>query len=383
MLTQSISANYNLLHHKDAGNERAELSKESAEVSPSMNQASKQRIIILAEGKLDLFSAKTAVSVIRYRRDDVVAVIDRTNAGKDLETIVGVGNGIPIVCNIEETLKLKPTHLLIGIAPPGGMLPLEWRKHINDALKNKIHIISGLHIHLSEEDEFSRLAQSNKLEIWDVRKVPENTPIGTGKAKETKTLRILTVGSDCNIGKMVTSIEITKAAKKRGINACFIATGQTGIMIEGSGIAIDHVVSDFISGAAEKLVLDRAQYKLLNIEGQGSIIHPAYSGVTLGLLHGSAPQGLILCHQPSRKTLRHLPNFTILPLTYLIDLYEKLAQPIHPCKVIGISLNCFGMTDQESLAEIKKVEKETKLPVTDPIKFGVDKFIEVIQPLLP
>ncbi|MFN3532051.1 MAG: DUF1611 domain-containing protein [Candidatus Brocadia sp.] len=342
-----------------------------------------RRLIILTEGRLDVFSAKTAINVIRYRKEDVVALIDRVNAGKDLESIIGIGKGIPIVSTVAEALHLKPTALLIGIAPPGGMLPTEWRKHITDALKNKLHIISGLHCHLNDDPEFSKLAHDYQREIWDVRKPPEDIPLGTGKAKETKTLRILTVGSDCNIGKMVASIEITNAAKKRGIHACFVATGQTGIMIDGSGIAVDHVISDFISGAAEKLVLDRARHQLLSIEGQGTIVHPAYSGVTLGLLHGSAPQGLILCHQPTRKTLRHFDNFPILPLPYLIELYEKLAQPVHPCKVIGISLNCFDMSDYDALQEIEKVEKETKLPATDPIKFGVDKFIDGIRPLLP
>ncbi|HEY4481475.1 MAG TPA: DUF1611 domain-containing protein [Candidatus Brocadiaceae bacterium] len=348
-----------------------------------MNSMTKRKLVILTEGRLDVFSAKTAVSVIRYCREEVVAVIDSVNAGKDIESIIGVGKGIPIVSTVAETLPLKPTALLIGIAPPGGMLPAEWRKHITDALKNNLDIISGLHCHVSDDPEFTQLAHDHRREIWDVRKVPEDIPLGTVKAKETKTLRILTVGSDCNIGKMVTSIEITNAAKKRGINACFVATGQTGIMIEGSGIAVDHVISDFISGAAEKLVLDRAQYQLLSIEGQGTIVHPAYSGVTLGLLHGSAPQGLILCHQPARKTLRHFASFPILPLPYLIELYEKLAQPVHPCKVLGISLNCVGMSDNNALREIQKVEKETKLPATDPIKFGVDKFIDVISPLLP
>lgn len=348
-----------------------------------MYSMTNRRLIILTEGRLDVFNAKTAVSVIRYRKEDVVALIDQVNAGKDLESIIGIGKGIPIVSTIAETLHLKPTALLIGIAPPGGMLPAEWRKHITDALKNKLHIISGLHCHLGDDSEFCKLAQDHQLDIWDVRNPPDTIPLGTGKAKETKTLRILTVGSDCNIGKMVTSIEIANAAKKRGFNACFVATGQTGIMIDGSGIAVDHVISDFISGAAEKLVLDRAHYQLLSIEGQGTIVHPAYSGVTLGLLHGSAPQGLILCHQPTRKTLRHFANFPILPLPYLIELYEKLAQPVHPCKVIGVSLNCFDMTDHDALQEIQKVEKETKLPATDPIKFGVDKFIDGIRPLLP
>ncbi len=343
----------------------------------------KRRLVILAEGRLDVFGAKTAVSIVRYRKEEVVAIIDSVNAGKALESIIGVGRGIPIVCSIEETLKLKPTALLIGIAPPGGLLPVEWRKHIIDALQNNLHIISGLHIHLGDDREFCKLAHDRKLEIWDVRKPPADIPLGAGKAKETKTLRILTVGSDCNIGKMVTSIEITNAARKRGISACFVATGQTGIMIEGSGIAVDHVISDFIAGAAEKLVLDRSQYQLLSIEGQGAVVHPAYSGVTVGLLHGSAPQGLILCHQPTRKTLRHFPNFPILPLPYLIEVYEKLSQPLHPCNVLGISLNCFGMSDRDALQEIQKVEKETKLPCTDPIKFGVDKFVDVIRPLLP
>lgn len=342
-----------------------------------------RRLVILTEGRLDVFSAKTAVSIIRYCKEDVVALVDRVNAGKELDSIIGIGKGIPIVSTIEETLPLKPTALLIGIAPPGGMLPAEWRKHITDAIKNRLHIISGLHCHLGDDSEFCKLAKDNQLDIWDVRKPPEDVPLGTGKAKETKTLRLLTVGSDCNIGKMVTSLEITNAAKKRGINACFVATGQTGIMIEGSGIAVDHVISDFISGAAEKLVLDRAHYQLLSIEGQGTIVHPAYSGVTLGLLHGSAPQGLILCHQPTRKTLRHFADFPLLPLPYLIELYEKLAQPVHPCKVLGISLNCFGMSDHDALQEIQKVEKETKLPATDPIKFGVSKFMDSIHSLLP
>jgi len=348
-----------------------------------MNFIQNRRLVILTEGRLDLFSAKTAVSVIRYRKEDVVALIDHVNAGKDPESIIGIGKGIPIVATIGDALHLKPNALLIGIAPPGGMLPAEWRKHITDALKNGLHIISGLHCHLNDDREFRQLANEHHVEIWDVRKPSEDIPLGTGKAKNTRTLRILTVGSDCNIGKMVTSIEITNAARNRGINACFIATGQTGIMIDGSGIAVDHVVSDFVSGAAEKLVLDRAQYQLLSIEGQGTIVHPAYSGVTLGLLHGSAPQGLILCHQPTRKTLRHFNDFPILPLSYLIDLYEKLAQPVYPCRVLGISLNCFGMTDRDALQEIQRIEKETKLPVTDPIKFGVSKFMDSIQALLP
>ncbi|MCF6158272.1 MAG: DUF1611 domain-containing protein [wastewater metagenome] len=342
----------------------------------------KRRIIVLADGRFDIFNAKTAVGVIRYCREEVIALIDRYHVGKDPSEIIGIGKGIPIADSIEEILPLQPTDLLIGIAPPGGVLPPEWRKYLVDALKNRINIISGLHYHIGEDPEFSQLARDYRVKILDIRKSPEDLGIGTGKAKETKAVRILTVGSDCNVGKMVTSLEITRAAKRRGVSACFVATGQTGIMIEGAGIAVDHVLSDFISGAAEKLMLERAHYQLLSVEGQGSLVHPAYSGVTLGLLHGIVPQGLILCHQPTRKMVRHT-NFPLLPLPRLIELYEGIAHPVHPCKVLGISLNCFGMSDQEAREEIQNTEKETKLPATDPLKFGVDKFIDTIRPLLP
>lgn len=348
-----------------------------------MISTSKRRLVILTEGKLDIHSAKTAVSIVRYCKDEVVAIIDLYNAGKDLEAIIGIGKDIPIFSTVKETLHLKPESLLIGIAPLGGVLPIEWQIHIRDALQNKLNVISGLHTYISDDLEFGKLAQKNQLNIYDVRKPPEKLSIGTGKAKEVKTFRVLTVGTDCNVGKMVTSIEIANAAKKRGIDACFVATGQTGILIEGSGIAIDHVLSDFISGATEKLILDRAQYNLLCIEGQGAVIHPAYSGVNVGLLHGALPQGIIMCHQPTRKTLRHFENFPILPIQHIIELNEKLVQPFQSCKVLGISLNCYGMSDEEALREIEKTEREIKLPATDPIRFGVDKFLEVIQPLLP
>ncbi|MGQ3683843.1 MAG: DUF1611 domain-containing protein [Candidatus Loosdrechtia sp.] len=342
----------------------------------------KQRILILAEGKFDIFNAKTAVGVIRYRKEEVVGIIDRFNTGKDAASLIGIGKNIPVVSNVAEAMPLQPTDLLIGIAPPGGTLPVEWRNHITDAIRNKLNIVSGLHCYLGEDPQFLQLARDHEVNIRDVRKSPKDIGIGTGRAKETRTLRILTVGSDCNVGKMLTSLEVTHAAKKEGINACFVATGQTGIMIEGSGIAVDHVLSDFISGAAEKLVLDRAHFRLLSIEGQGSVIHPAYSGVTLGLLHGTAPQGLILCHQPARKILRHT-KFPMLPLHDLIELYEKLAQPFYPCKVLGISLNSYGMSEHDALQEIRNTEKETKLPATDPVRFGVAKFLDVIRPLLP
>ncbi|MBI2559632.1 MAG: DUF1611 domain-containing protein [Planctomycetes bacterium] len=340
-----------------------------------------RRMIILTEGHLGVFDSKTATSVIRYRSEEVVAVLDSTCAGKKLEEFIGVGKGIPIVGSVNEALKFKPTVLLIGIAPPGGALPLEWRRYILDAISHGLDIISGLHTYLGEDPEFARLASEKKVTISDVRKPPEDLPIGTGKAKDVFATKILTVGTDCNIGKMVTSIEITCLAKEQGINACFVATGQTGIMIEGSGIAVDRVIADFIAGAAEQLVLERAHYDLLLIEGQGSLNHPAYSGVTLGLLHGSVPDGLILCHQPGRNAIRRY-NFPIPPLLEMINMYENISKPVHPCKVLGISLNCYGISNREARKAVDETEEETNLPTTDPIMFGSAKLLEPISSLV-
>lgn len=340
----------------------------------------KRRMIILTEGHLGVFESKTATSVIRYRSEEVVAVLDSTCTGKKLEEFIGVGKGIPIVGSVNEALKFKPTALLIGIAPPGGALPMEWRRYIVDAINCGLDVISGLHTYIGEDPEFAKLASGKKVTISDVRKPPENLPIGTGKAKDVFATKILTVGTDCNIGKMVTSIEITRLAKEQGINACFVATGQTGIMIEGSGIAVDRVIADFIAGAAEQMVLERAHYDLLLIEGQGSLNHPAYSGVTLGLLHGSVPDGLILCHQPGRTSIRRY-HFPIPPLSELINMYESISRPVHPCKVLGISLNCYGLSNHEARKSVDETEAETNLPTTDPIMFGPDKLLKAIQEL--
>lgn len=349
-----------------------------------MNEASitmKRRMVILTEGHLGVFDSKTATSVIRYRGEEVVAVLDSACTGKKLEEFVGLGKGIPIVGSVNEALKFKPTAMLIGIAPPGGTLPEEWRGYIVDAINQGLDIISGLHTYIGDGPEFARLASEKKVAISDIRKPPEDLPIGTGKAKEVFATKILTVGTDCNIGKMVTSIEIARLAKEQGINACFVATGQTGIMIEGSGIAVDRVIADFIAGAAEQLVLERAHYDLLLVEGQGSLNHPAYSGVTLGLLHGAVPDGLILCHQPGRTVLRRY-NFPIPPLSEIINIYESVSKLVHPCKVLGISLNCHGLSKDESIRAIDETEAETNLPATDPVMLGPDKLLKAILPCM-
>ena len=337
------------------------------------------RIAILAEGSFGVLESKTATVLVRYLPDNVVAVIDSSHAGKDVSEVIEIGHGIPVIKKLADAMQFQPTMLAIGIAPPGGELPTEWDGIIRDAISHGLHIMSGLHHFLSDNDELSELAAKNNVILWDARKPPENLPVATCKADDVEATVVLTVGSDCRVGKMLSGIEITKAARTRGLNAEFCPTGQNGIMVWGWGIAIDAVVSDFTAGAAEQIVLEGAKnHDLLIVEGQGSLVHPGYSGVTLSLLHGSMPDAMIFCHQPSRDTVA---RYTVpLPsLTDMINHYETLAAPIKPAKVIGIALNCFDLTKKETVKAINDIEKETGLPATDVVKYGADKLVDAIQ----
>ncbi|HET6568000.1 MAG TPA: DUF1611 domain-containing protein, partial [Rhodothermales bacterium] len=282
-----------------------------------------RRLVLLTEGSLDPFNAKTAVGVLRYRPEHVACVLDSFRAGQRLEELVGVGRGIPIVGTPEEALALHPTGLLLGTVAPGGRVPQTWRALIATFLERGLDVISGLHQFLSDDPSLVAIAARTGARIQDLRRPPADLGVATNIAKEQPGLRVLTVGTDCNLGKKVTSLELTRAACEAGWDAAFVATGQTGIAIEGKGIAIDAVISDFVAGAAERLVLDHAGHEVLFIEGQGSVTHPGFSGVTLGLLHGSAPQALILCHHATREFMRACPTPTPVPSpSDVIPLYE-------------------------------------------------------------
>ncbi|MCZ6675694.1 MAG: DUF1611 domain-containing protein [Candidatus Poribacteria bacterium] len=342
-------------------------------------QPNKHKMVILAEGSFGILESKTATVLVRYLPDNVVAVIDSTKAGKDVSEVIEVGRGIPVVSSLAEAMELHPTMLAIGIAPPGGELPEAWRSILQEAIEHGLHVMSGLHRFLSDDPQLADLAKRHNVILWDVRKPPANLPVATCKAADVDSTVVLTVGSDCRVGKMVASIEIADRARNRGLDAEFCATGQNGMMISGWGIAIDAVVSDFTAGASERIVLDGAKnHDLLIVEGQGSLVHPGYSGVTLGLLHGSMPDAMIFCHQPSRKIVA---RYTVpLPsLTEMIRQYEMLAKPIKPAKVIGLALNCFDLTEDEAREAIEAAERETGLPATDVIRFGADKLVDVIE----
>ena len=337
----------------------------------------KQRMLILADGRLDLFTAKTTVGLLRYRPDDVVAVLDREHAGGDLEQLVGAGKGVPIVESVEAALPLRPDTFVIGIAPPGGKLPDAWSNIIMAAIRAKMDIVSGLHTSLADVPEFAALAQQHGVNLIDIRKSTDELTVGTGRAADVEARRILTVGTDCNLGKKLAALEITRGLQQRGSDAVFVPTGQTGIMIAGWGIAIDAVLSDYVSGAVEKMILAKQDAEFLVIEGQGSLVSPSYSGVTLGLLHGTLPHDMILCHAPQRKTIRHL-TIPLPPVEEHIRLHESILAPLFPSRVIGIALNCFGMSEDELKKTVEALEARTGLPTTDCVRCGPDKLVDAV-----
>jgi D-glutamate N-acetyltransferase len=348
-----------------------------------MLEARQHRFFIIADREFGPLTSKTANSCVRYFPERIVAVLDRANAGRTVQDVLGFGGGIPVVGDFDPGLALGPTAVLIGIAPTGGQLPAEWRAWLKAAIARGLEIWSGLHTFIGDDPELGPLARARGVRVLDARKPPADLPIADGRAAEVPAYVVLTVGTDCNVGKMTAQLEIRNELSRGGHRVRFVATGQTGIFIEGWGIAVDAVVADFVAGAAERLVLQGAEdADLVLVEGQGSLIHPGYSGVTLGLLHGSCPDALILCHQPTRDYIGDYhgrgPWVRIPPLPEMIDIYERAAAPVRPAKVIGISLNTFDLDEAAARAAVQRATRETGLPATDPVRFGPAPLAEAI-----
>jgi uncharacterized NAD-dependent epimerase/dehydratase family protein len=342
------------------------------------------RFLIIADGAFHPLTSKTANSCIRYFPERIVAVFDRSTAGKTAQEVLGFGGPIPVVGDFAQGLALGPSAILVGIAPVGGQLPDEWRGWLKLAITRGLEIWSGLHSFIGDDPELGQLARTHGVRIHDVRKPPPGLPVADGRAAEVDAYVILTVGSDCNVGKMTAQLQLRDELVRRGHRARFVATGQTGIFIEGWGIAVDAVVADFVAGAAEQLVLEGAeQADIVLLEGQGSVIHPGYSGVTLGLLHGSCPDGLILCHQSTRDYIGDYhgrePWVKIPPLAELVEIYERAAAPVRPTRVLGICLNTFDLNEREARAAVARAARETGLPVTDPVRFDPAPVVEAIE----
>jgi uncharacterized NAD-dependent epimerase/dehydratase family protein len=268
--------------------------------------------------------------------------------------------------------------MIIGIAPPGGQLPESWYGCILEALNSGLDVAAGLHQRLSAIPEIAACAAKAGRRLHDVRHSDGSYSVGSGLPRAGR--RLLTVGTDCALGKKYTALALAKAMRAQGLSADFRATGQTGILISGSGIAVDAVIADFIAGAAESLSPANNPQHWDIIEGQGSLFHPAYAGVTLGLLHGSQPDALVLCHDPKRSTLSGFPHIPIVALAEAMLVYLAAARLTNPkARFVGVALNTFGMKDADALRVISETAQKLALPCVDPIRTGVDPIVEALE----
>ncbi|MBK9143824.1 MAG: DUF1611 domain-containing protein [Candidatus Melainabacteria bacterium] len=345
-----------------------------------MNVDTRLRLILYAPHEFGGRAAKTAEGLLRYRPEAAACVVDPVKAGLTAAAVIGAGGAVPVVRTIEEAIALGADAVLLGCAFAGGRMPQSWRDDILKAIKSGLSIINGLHDFLVDDAEFSSAAGSMDVSLIDLRMPPEKLNIATGRAASLKAHTVLTVGSDCSVGKMTTSLELLGAARKANRPSRFVATGQTGIIIDGCGVAIDRVIGDFMAGVVEDLVIEAAAgSEYVFIEGQGSIIHPGYSGVTLSILHGAAAECLILCHQEGRITTGE-SDHVIPELPVLVEIYESLARFIRPTKVVGVAIDSRSIaSDADARARLEEYSRQTGLPVTDPVRFGAANLFQAIE----
>jgi uncharacterized NAD-dependent epimerase/dehydratase family protein len=335
-----------------------------------------KRYLILAEGRsADPHYGKTMRGVVAYADVPTVAILDSERVGETYE-------GIPIVGAVADALAYEPTTALVGVATQGGRFPPAWRELLKECVAARLDVENGLHEYLSDDPELVRLATERGVELRDLRKPPAGLNVPTGANLELGARIVLTVGSDCAIGKMTVALELDREAKRRGLRSAFVPTGQTGIAIAGWGISVDAVVSDFVAGAAEQLVVEGAERggEILWVEGQGALLHPAYSGVTLGLIHGAAPHAFVLCHLAGSTEIEGYPGHPLRTLPELVELHERIALPRRPAKVEAIALNTRALDAAAARAAIAAAEGETGLTADDPVRFGATRLVEALLP---
>jgi len=335
-----------------------------------------RKILILTEGLSSPNSAKTACSVIRYRRDEVVGVLDSTVSPQACQNLLEVGGDLPVVNSVDTIPEANV--LLIGIAPTGGGLPEPMRLQVLAAIERGMDVESGLHDFLSDDEEFVSAAAKSGSVLRDLRRNNERD-VAQRQNISSDCLRVHTVGHDCSVGKMITSIELARGLQADGVHAKFIATGQTGILVEGDGCPVDAVVADFINGSVEKQILAHQHHEVLVIEGQGSITHPCYSAVTLGLLHGCLPNCLVYCYELGRTQVKGVDHIELPPMESQRDLYLAMANAAHDCRFIGISINSRNTDEKAYRKEKDRIESEWDLPACDVFRENAGPLVNAVK----
>jgi uncharacterized NAD-dependent epimerase/dehydratase family protein len=334
-----------------------------------------RRLLVLAEGHSDdPHFGKTARGVLRYRPESVVAVLDSRRAGETQD-------GFPVVATVPEALALGVTSALVGVATQGGRFPPAWRQLLRDCITGGLDVENGLHEFIADDPELAELAALHGVALHDLRKPPPGLNVPTGANLTHAAKVVLLVGSDCAIGKMTVALELDAEAKRAGVASEFVPTGQTGIAIAGWGIAVDAVVSDFVAGAAESLVLEGVARggDVLFVEGQGSLLHPAYSGVTLGLLHGSAPHVYVLCHMAGQQFVDDDARFPMPSLGSLVELHERVSLLARPARVAAIAVNTRLLSEDDARTTLAAAEEVTGLTVDDPVRFGALRLLAAVM----
>jgi uncharacterized NAD-dependent epimerase/dehydratase family protein len=353
------------------------MSSEATMTTLSNSDLLARKCVVFAEACFGLFTSKIAASFLRYRSDRCVALIDSTKAGQTVQDVIGYGGAIPIVKDVSEALRFEPEVLIVGKGLHSAELPEGWKAPLLAAMQHGLHVINCIHYRLTDNADFARCARENRITIWETKDPP---PLQLNKARvlELNSFIIHTCGSDSNIGKKTAGLEIFREATRRGIKSGFAATGQTGMMISGHGIAIDGVPGDFIAGAVEKVVMDAALGNdWVVLEGQGSLNHIGASGIALALLHGGLPHALVFCHRLGLERTK-VWNTRIISIPELIRLNEELTVFERPAKVVAISVNGAGLSELEFRKEVKKLEEQTGLVVVDPCRQGAGRLVDAL-----
>lgn len=316
----------------------------------------------------DQLAAKMAQGIISWRPEAAVGQYRMPTCKADM----GISD-----MSISEAIENGAKTLIIGVVNRGGIISEAWKSILIEALEAGMDIASGLHNQLNDDPELVAAALAAGQTLYDVRLPSMQYPIANGKKRSGK--RCLAVGTDCSVGKMYTALAIDREMKKRGQHSTFRATGQCGILIEGDGVPLDAVVADFMAGAVEYLTPDNDASHWDIIEGQGSLFHASYSGVTMALIHGGQPDALILCHEPTREHMRGLPDYQLPSLEQLNDLALTLAKVVNPaCKVAGISVNTQHLSEDEAVNYLSEVEKQMGLPTVDPFRHGAGRLVDAL-----
>lgn len=346
-----------------------------------------QAVVLLQHGGLDSLTGKTGLAMLRHRPGPIVAVIDPHHAGASLEAVTGIRRAVPVVADLQEALHFGPEVAVIGLAPSGGRLPQPVRADALAALRAGLSLASGLHSRLAADPEFAAIPLAPGQWIWDLRREPDGLQVAQARAASLPQRRVLALGTDMAVGKMSACLALQAAAEARGLPSGFVGTGQAGILISGSGVALDAVRVDYAAGAVEAAVLRAAERLprdgVVLVEGQGSLCHPG-SSASLPLLRGSQPTDLLLVHRAGQRTIERLPRVPLPPLPALVQLSEALAaigRPVDagpPPRVRALALNTARLEAAAAQRAIAEAQQELQLICADPLRGGAQILLEAM-----